>query len=77
MPWQAELADDKDVERRAQNSSDFEGDWHASARQRDNDDVGLATILLQLCGKRRACLSSIGKRLIIRDSPHVNTADLR
>ena len=70
MTWQAELADDENVEWRAQSSSHFEGDRHASARQRDYDDVGPASILLQLCGKRRACLLSIGKRLIIRDSPH-------
>ena len=50
MTWQAELTHDEDVERRAESAGDFEGDGHASARQRDDHNMRLALTRFQRCG---------------------------
>jgi hypothetical protein len=44
----AELADDKDIERRIERAGDFIGDGHAAARQRQHHHIGAVGVSGQL-----------------------------
>jgi hypothetical protein len=58
----AKLADDKDVQRRAQHAGDFIGDGHTSPRQRQHDDIRTIGVGRELRRKPLARFAAIAKQ---------------
>jgi hypothetical protein len=57
----SELADDEDVERRAETASDLVRDGHAAARQGQHHHVGASRVMRDALGEGATGLVAIGK----------------
>jgi len=55
----AELSDDKNIERGGERFRDFERDRDAAARQREDDDCRVVLVVLQFPGEGLACVFAI------------------
>ena len=61
MPWDAQLAHQKNVERDVQGSGYLVGDGDAAARQREHDDVLTAFVVAKQLGEQAARFGSVPK----------------
>src|SRR5687768_10673822 len=61
MSRHAEFADDENVEWRVEGFGDFERDWHAASRQRQNDDIVTSGVLPKLRRELDSRFASIRK----------------
>ena len=71
VPRHAELPDEEDVERDAELPRDLEADGHASARQREDDDVSAARVSAEPLAEEAPGVGAVPKPLHDRPSRSV------